>query len=130
MRKKGLCVKMMAATLAATMVMGLGACGSSYSEMTVSTGSGMKNSAATAPESAMDYEYGFDESVRNEVHMEESMEVGATSSGSGQNSAYYEERKLIRTVNLDLETKEFDVMFGVLDGKDEIKSFMETHKIK
>ncbi len=28
------------------------------------------------------------------------------------------------------ETKEFDVMFGVLDGKDEIKSFMETHKIK
>ncbi len=28
------------------------------------------------------------------------------------------------------ETKKFDVMFGVLDGKNEIDSFMKTHKIK
>lgn len=117
MRKKGLCVKMMAAVLAATMMLGLTACGSSYSEMTAASGSSMKNSATMAPESDMDYSYGYDGAMTSDVYMEETMEAGSTSTQTSQTSSYYDERKLIRTVNLDIETKEFDVMLGLVEDK-------------
>lgn len=118
MRNNSLNVKAGILVLAATMMMGLGACGGSYSEMTASGGTGMKNSATMAPEASMEYAYGYDGAMSDEAYMEESpVEAGSTSASNDETGAYYDDRKLIRTVNLDLETKEFDVMLGLVEDK-------------
>ncbi len=107
MNKKVLCGKIMAAALATTMVLGLTACGSADNEAAIYSES---KSVATEPGAAMDY--GYDGAVMEEA----AMESGSTTSSS-QTSSYYDSRKLIRTVDLDLETKEFDQMLGLVEDK-------------
>lgn len=109
MKKKVLCGKIMAAALATTMLFGLAACGSADNVTAIYS----ENKAVAEPGAAMDY--GYDGAV-----MEESvMESGSTqmSSGSSQTDSYYDSRKLIRTVELSLETKEFDQMLGLVEDK-------------
>ena len=108
MKSKLLCGKLMAAGLAVSMVLGLAACGSAENKTAAML---MSDNAASG--AAMDY--GYDMAMAEEAYREsDAAESAAT---SGQTVAYYDNRKLIRTVNLDLETKEFDQMLGLVENK-------------
>lgn len=103
--------RVMAAALAATMLLGLTACGSSDKAASMYFTNGYSDSAS-AEGAAMDYGY---ESNEMEAVAEES---GSTMDTSGsQTNSYYDSRKLIRTVGLDLETKEFDRMLVLVEDK-------------
>ena len=112
MKKKVLGGKILAAALAATMMLGLTACGSADSA-TANFSESKAVGSPMEPGAAMDYGYAS-------MEMEEAaVESGSTqtSSASSQTSSYYDSRKLIRTVDLDLETKEFDQMLGLVEAK-------------
>ncbi len=109
MKKKVMCGKLMAAALATTMVLGLAACGAADSAMTAAT-NGYSKETATVGATA-DMEYGYDGAVAEEAQESYEPEMSASS----QTQSYYDSRKLIRTVSLDLETKEFDQMLGLVE---------------
>lgn len=105
-----------AAGLAVVMAMGmtwLGACGSGAMDKASS-------SMELTQNAAMMDSYGMDsyETVNsaNGVSPEESS--GQFTQGSQEpsdNSAYYDQRKLIKTVNMDVETREFDGMLAAVE---------------
>ncbi|MBE5865518.1 MAG: DUF4349 domain-containing protein [Lachnospiraceae bacterium] len=112
MKKKVLGGKILATALAASLVLGLTACGSADSA-TANFSESKALGSPMEPGAAMDYGYA-------DVEMEEAVaESGSTqmSTVSSQNSSYYDSRKLIRTVELSLETKEFDLMLGLVEDK-------------
>ena len=116
MKKKVLCGKIMAIGLAATMLCGLTACGAS----------GMISDSAaygkgTNGMGEADYEYGYAAEAAPEAA------AGSFSATSTANADYYKNRKLIKTVNLELETKEFDRMVSLVEGKvAEVGGYIES----
>lgn len=125
MKKRVFWSKMMAAGLAAAMMLGMAACGGETASDTASFSKGTNGIGAAA-----DYEYGYaTESAPEEMYMEPGAAAdGASgSTSSSQTKSYYEDRKLIRTVSLDLETKEFDQMLGLVEGKvSELGGYIEN----
>lgn len=111
----------MAAGISMALLLGLTACGSSGGGMSASP-SGYKNGMTMNLDSAgSDYmseqmEYGYD---AEPAAAAESYSGGSNSAGNSlqkvDNSSYYDDRKLIRTVNLDVETKEFDQMLASIE---------------
>ncbi len=96
---------------ALTMALGLTACGASDSKSSIY--------ADTVMNGASDGGY-YEMTDEAPMAAEPQMEAGSSmqsSSGATGNSAYYESRKLIRTVNLDVETKEFDQMLVSVENQ-------------
>lgn len=113
MKKKVMCGKLMAAALATTMVLGLASCGAADSAMTAATNGYSKETATVG--AAADMEYGYDGAMPEESVMESAK--AEMEPASSQTQAYYDSRKLIRTVSLDLETKEFDQMLSLVEAE-------------
>ncbi|MCM1112494.1 MAG: DUF4349 domain-containing protein [Muribaculum sp.] len=114
--------RMRTAALAAALALLLTACGAPGEGMGISS-SPMKNGTASyEPSAAYDsaqMEYGYDNLAAESV-AEAAADYDSASGAVGNvqqvdNSAYYDERKLIRTVNLDVETKEFDQMLQSIE---------------
>lgn len=108
--------RLMAAGLAAVMTLGFAACGHA----------GKGQYAATMPlqNSGLSYEfaeYGYDYPMADGFAENVSAggaaasDVSAGTARKVDNSAYFDERKLIRTVDLDVETKEFDGMLAAIE---------------
>ncbi len=110
MREKRSWRRWTAAGLVWIMVSGFAACGGAGADKSMFV--------AEPADNAMSYESGgmnsgYDGVATEEVYDSESVMLKSETaeSGAGQtsdNSAYFETRKLIKTVNLDVETKEFD----------------------
>lgn len=110
-----------AAVLSAALMLGFTACGAS-SKSAMDAGFAIQGAQAdkTAYES---YESGMDYGYAEAAMPEEGMAASAGTNGSGgpatkvDNSAYFDERKLIKTVNLQVETQEFDALLASVEAQ-------------
>ncbi len=120
MKKKMLNGRLMAAGLATVMMLGMAACAGSDMAASESYSKGTNQLVGAVADS----EFGYaTESAPEEMYAE----PGAAGNTGSQNASYYEERKLIKTVNLDLETKEFDHMVSLVEGKvSELGGYIES----
>ncbi len=78
---------------------------------------GMSQDAAEAPAAEYGYESSYEDSradLTDSAMTEETSRVATPSTGT-DNSAYFEQRKLIKTVSLDVETREFDDMLSSIE---------------
>lgn len=107
----------MAAGISMALLLGLTACGSSVgSGPSAAYKNEMAMATADLSYESEQVEYGYDTEPAAAAG---SYSGGSNSMGNGaqkvDNSAYYDDRKLIRTVNLDVETKEFDQMLASIE---------------
>lgn len=131
MKKK---FKFLALILSGCMALGLVGCGSSKSESAYNNfGSDYRYAdyAATTEEAYADYaydDYGYENEVY-EVPAEGSMDVGMEAPDVTE-SAATSTRKLIRTVNMDVETKTFDDLLNMINSKlNELGGYVENSDI-
>lgn len=106
--------KWIAAGLSAILVLGLAACGAAK-DSAMNGGTMTQNSMAGVSASK---DYGYMEGT--EAYVSEDSMTADTAGGTApaqvvDNSAYFEERKLIKTVNLQVETQEFDAMLASIE---------------
>ena len=106
-----------ASFLAFLLLAGCGAAGSSY-DTDYSQGSSI-NSSPSSSEAA--YDYGYD-NYNGEMYETEPEESGGKSTGDSDISSAVSERKLIRTVNMNVETKEQDYDRFLATLQDEVQS--------
>lgn len=108
--------KLVAAGFSAALVLGLTACGagSSYSSESVAP---QQNSASFNSGAGYAYmeEAGESYASGTNADMAGTESAAANPGQSVDNSSYYDERKLIKTVNLKVETKEFDSMLTAVE---------------
>ncbi len=109
----------MAAGISMALLLGLTACGSSVGSgpsAAYKNGMTMDLDSANLGYQSEQMEYGYD---MEPAAAAESYSGGSNSAGNSlqkvDNSSYYDDRKLIRTVNLDVETKEFDQMLASIE---------------
>ena len=113
--------RFVAAGLSAALMLGLAACGAGNKNSSGMTMAAQENGMYS---SGASMDYGYMEAA--EAYMpEESLMDGASGSGTGSsqkvdNSAYFDERKLIKTVELQVETKEFDAMLASVEEQVEM----------
>lgn len=100
-----------AAGLAAAMVLSFAACGAGYEGVSPAydKNGGMNYEA----ESYATDSYGYETADAGSAAPEEMKETFTAE--RVDNSAYYDNRKLIKTVNLDVETKEFDALLASVE---------------
>lgn len=119
MKKKK--TRIVTVVLSAALVIGLTACGAP-SNGAMDKGFALQGTQTnkTAYESyESDMDYGYTEAAVSE----EGMAAAAGTNGSGgasqkvDNSAYFDERKLIKTVNLQVETQEFDALLASIEAQ-------------
>lgn len=112
-------------TMAAVMLLGLTACGNALKDsglmemtgvpMAVSNGSASASYDTASAAGAYDEYYTAEAATENGFGAV-SDSVGMSGGGSAvDNSAYFDSRKLIRTVDLEVETKEFDSMLAAVE---------------
>jgi metal-responsive CopG/Arc/MetJ family transcriptional regulator len=111
--------RMLAAGLSAAVMLGFTACGSAYSQETMTAQAvAYTNDIAMAADGA---DYGYASYDAAEGVSESESSSGSTESVSVaqavDNSSYYDERKLIKTVNLEVETKEFDQLMSAVEAQ-------------
>lgn len=114
-KRKRLYGKCMAAGLSAAMVLSFAACGSADDGGMNSLLYGSQNEMSYATEEYALDSYGYE---AGETYAEPGDMADSNSGSTAQkvdNSAYYDERKLIKTVNLDVETKEFDLLLAAIE---------------
>lgn len=114
-KRKRLFGKCMAAGLSAAMVLSFAACGSADDGGMISSLYGSKDGMSYATEEYALDSYGYE---AGETYAEPGDMADGNSGSTAQkvdNSAYYDERKLIKTVNLDVETKEFDLLLAAIE---------------
>lgn len=122
MKKKMLSRRIGAAGLAAAMLLGMTACGGSDMAASESFSKGTNQLVGAVADS----EYGYTTESAPEEMYQESAE-GASGNTGNKNADYYQDRKLIRTVNLNLETREFDHMVSLVEGKvSELGGYIES----
>lgn len=117
---KGNCRKVLAAFLGGLLLLGLSGCGAASS-----SGEKMAADSMMTQSSNGDFSYGTEAAIGAEAGMEEAVTEAASESfaqtdeGGGNLSAeaYLESRKLIRTVDMDVETREFDQVLKTLEDQ-------------
>lgn len=114
MRRKIWKKKVMSGILAVSLLLGLAACGAGDAGSKLNE---MVSVSQTAASSAGSYADSFlSEDSAAEEYVEGAEYEAVTDSGSGMQS-YYDSRKLIRTIYLDLETKEFDGLLALVEER-------------
>lgn len=119
---KTLSARWLAAGLSAAVVLGFAGCGSSLD------GKGVPSAEPRAAQNGASYsteqvEYGYEsadmEMVSEGMTADSAMNKSGSTAPSGQqdNSAYYDTRKLIKTVNLEVETQEFDGLLASIEAQ-------------
>ncbi len=108
----------LAAGLSAAVMLGFAGCGSGNKSL-LSEPRAVENGMAMSEEKA-DYGYEsadmeFASGGNADAALNES--GSATASGQPDNSAYYDTRKLIKTVNLEVETQEFDGLLASIEAQ-------------
>ena len=110
----------MASFLVILLLAGCGAADGSASDTISSTGSST-NSSAISSETAYDYDYGYN-NYGGELYEEKTEESGENLTGESDISSALSDRKLIRTVNMDVETKEQDYDMFLATLQEEVQS--------
>ena len=100
---------------------GCGAADSSASDTIFSQGSSANSSAAAIETSYESYDYGYD-SYGGELYDVQPEESGGKFTGESDVSSALSDRKLIRTVNMDVETKEQDYDMFLATLQEEVQS--------
>lgn len=129
MKKRKLSTKLMTGLLTAGMVLSLTACGSSSDSrygvsnlMDADFAASNETSAATAQSY---YDSGFDTSGSEDT--EEKASPDTTVSEEGAAGAVSVDRKLIKTVNMDVETREYDKLLAAVESKvTELGGYIES----
>lgn len=124
MKKKNLFLKKKLATagLVGLMLVSITGCGMSEESMYMSMDT-------AAPESYIEYEAGYSDSIYDMGVQEEAMDAEAPTngSGSGTKADVTTNRKLIRTVSMDVETEEFDSMVTNVESRvEELGGYIES----
>lgn len=129
MKKRKLSTKLMTGLLTAGMVLTLTACGSSSDSrygvsnlMNADFAASNETSAATAESY---YDSGFDTSGSEDTEAKASPDT--TVSEEGAAGAVSVDRKLIKTVNMDVETREYDKLLAAVENKvTELGGYIES----
>lgn len=122
-------VRWMAAGLAAAVMLGFGGCGSgspSGKSMYLSDPQAMATNEAYYSEESVNYGY---DAMNMDMAAADSMTEGYSSASAqkANSSAYFDTRKLIKTVNLDVETQEFDGLLNSLEAQvEQLGGYIES----
>lgn len=131
-KNRNFCVKWMAAGLGAALALSLTACGSANGK---SFAPGIRASEQQeASYSSESVNYGYDSVDMNTSAANGGAEFSGMDEGysvepaeKADNSAYFDSRKLIRTVNLDVETQEFDGLLDALEAQvEQLGGYIES----
>ncbi|MDE6015486.1 MAG: DUF4349 domain-containing protein [Acetatifactor sp.] len=122
-------VRWMAAGLAAAVMLGFGGCGSgspSGKNMYLAEPQAMATNDAYYSEESVNYGY---DAMNMDMAAADSMTEGYSSASvqKADSSAYFDTRKLIKTVNLDVETQEFDGLLNSLEAQvEQLGGYIES----
>lgn len=129
MKKNGnFSVRWMAAGLAAAVMLGFGGCGGSSGGKSMYLAEPQAMATNEAYYSEGDVNYGYD-AMSMDMAAADGMTEGYNSAASqkSDSSAYLDARKLIKTVNLDVETQEFDGLLNALETQvEQLGGYIES----
>lgn len=114
MKKNGVFVKKVIAGGLAAMLLALTACGSADNKSDMAMN--IMESPGAAPMQSVVNEVGEESYMAADMGDGKSFST-AQGTSIASNNAYLDSRKLIKTVNLDLETKEFDAMLSTVEER-------------
>lgn len=123
---KGFDIRRVTAGLALAAVLGLTACGANNKALVAGETSAPQAMNQSAYSESVNYGY---DAVNMNGMAADAMEESYTGSSAQKtdNSAYYDARKLIRTVNLDVETQEFDGLLDALEAQvEQLGGYIES----
>ena len=129
MKKRKLSTKLMTGLLTAGMVLSLTACGSSsdsrYGVSNLMDADFAVADATSAATAESYYDSGFDTSGSEDTEAKASTDT--TVSEEGAAGAVSVDRKLIKTVNMDVETREYDKLLAAVENKvTELGGYIES----
>lgn len=131
-KNRNFCVKWMAAGLGAALALSLTACGSANDKSFAPGISASEQQEVSYSSESVNY--GYDSVDMNTSAANGGAEFSGMDEGysvepaeKADNSAYFDSRKLIRTVNLDVETQEFDGLLDALEAQvEQLGGYIES----